>query len=64
MRCFKINLNEVRNRLDASFYAPMDSNLGQYILFKDLGIEIRKGIFNLKSGEYLSEGVPFINSIL
>lgn len=65
MHCFKVYSNEIEGRLDPYFFSQSTdneiyTNKKYFIDFGDIGIEIRKGIFNLNSSEYTEKGIPFI----
>ena len=68
MECFTIYADEVENRIDPFYYKrefrEFDKKVekGKYKIKKinEIGVEIRKGIFNLQSKDYKGQGIPFI----
>jgi restriction endonuclease S subunit len=67
MKCFAVYAAELGDRLDAGYYSSKDDIAGmirksafKFVELGDLGIEMRKGIFNLEPIEYQDKGVPFI----
>ena len=67
MQTFIISASEVKGRIDPLFYLGNKKSEKEYsnsnfplLKFESLGIEIRKGIFNLNSADYTNTGVPFI----
>ena len=67
MECFTIWSEDIVGRIDPYFYFSkvktekiLSNTKYPLVRFGDTCLEIRKGIFNLKSKDYKLEGVPFI----
>ena len=67
MKCSVVYAKDINNRLDAYYYSSkyeidrlIQSSKFTFVELEDLGLEMRKGIFDLNPSEYLEEGVPFI----
>lgn len=67
MKCSVVYAKDVSSRLDAYYHcyeyeidSLIQSSKFPFVELKDLGLEMRKGIFDLNPSEYLEDGVPFI----